>query len=179
MAADVTVGTVSVQLKLINTITGTQNANPLYGTYAPGDSSRLYLIQQGTVDANPDIQGKLLYINPATVGGAVNTLIDFNVKLPGMLDITHFEKGFLAVAFHPDFNLPGTPGYLKFYTYSNENYAASAAADRGVASHPQPASAELDQQRRHAARMDGERDDAHRRHAVARPDANCRPTEPT
>jgi hypothetical protein len=115
-------------LKLVNTISGTSNANPLYGTYAPGDTSRLYLIQQGTADANPDIQGKLLHINPATVGGAVSTLIDFSVKLPGMLDIAHFEKGFLAVAFHPTFNVPGTPGHLKFYTYSNENYAASAAA---------------------------------------------------
>ena len=65
MAADLTVGTVSVQLKRVNTISGSQNANPLYGTYAPGDSSRLYLVQQGTVDASPDIQAKLLYINPA------------------------------------------------------------------------------------------------------------------
>jgi Glucose / Sorbosone dehydrogenase len=127
-AADVTVGTVSVQLKRVNTISGSQNANPLFGTYAPGDSSRLYLIQQGTVDANPDIQAKLLYINPSVVDSPVNTLVDLSVKLPGFVDITHFEKGLLAVAFHPDFNNPAKPGYLKFYTYTTENYAASAAA---------------------------------------------------
>ena len=128
MAADVTVGTVSVQLKRVNTISGSQNANPLYGTYAPGDISRLYLIQQGTVDANPDIQAKLLYINPAVVDSPVSTLVDLSVKLPGFVDITHFEKGLLAVAFHPDFNDAAKPGYLKFYTYTNENYAQSASA---------------------------------------------------
>ncbi len=131
VAADVTVGTVSVQLKRVNTITqtsGAANTNLLFGTAAPGDSTRLYLIQQGTTDGSPDTQGKVLHINPSVVDGSVSTLIDFNVKLPGMLDTTHFEKGLLAVAFHPDFNNPIKPGYLKFYTYSTENYAASAAA---------------------------------------------------
>jgi hypothetical protein len=126
-AADVAVGAVSVQLRLVNTISGSSNANPLYGTYAPGDT-RLFLVQQGTNTPNPDIEGKVLYVNPAVTGGAVGTLLDFSVKLPGFLDITHFEKGLLALAFHPDFNDPAKPGYLKFYTYTNENYAQSAAA---------------------------------------------------
>ena len=130
-SANLTTGTISVQLKLVNTISGTDHANPLYGTFAPGDASRMYLIQQGTVDASPDIQSKLLYINPAVVGSPISTLIDLSVKLPGLMDITHFEKGFLSVAFHPEFNNPAAPGYLKFYTYTTENYAASAATPYG------------------------------------------------
>ena len=101
-------GPVSVELRRVNTIFGSNNANPLYGTYAPGDT-KLFLVQQGTVDANPDLPGKVLYINPSVVDGPVGTLIDFSAQLPGVLDITHFEKGLLGVAFHPDFNNPPSP----------------------------------------------------------------------
>jgi hypothetical protein len=127
-SANLTTGTVSVRLKLVNTISGSTNANPLYGTYAPGDT-KLFLIQQGTNIPATDIPGRVLYINPSVVGGAVGTLLDFDVQLPGFLDITHAEKGLLGVAFHPDFNNPVKPGYLKFYSYSCENYSAHGAVD--------------------------------------------------
>jgi hypothetical protein len=122
-AANLTLGPVSVELRRVNTILGSQNANPLYGTFAPGDT-KLFLVQQGTVDANPDLPGKILYIDPSNVDGPVGTLLDFNAQLPGVLDITHFEKGLLGLAFHPDFNNRAKPGYLKFYTYSNESRTA-------------------------------------------------------
>ena len=38
------------------------------------------------------------------------------------------EKGLLGAAFHPDFNSTGTPGYRKFYTYTNENYVIGGAS---------------------------------------------------
>lgn len=129
--ANITTGTVNVQLRLVKTVTqtsGNANTNLLFGTNAPGDGSRLYMIQQGTTDGTPDTNGKILYLNPSLSDPPVSTLVDFNAKLPGMLDMTHFEKGLLAIAFHPDFNNPAAPGYLKLYTYSTENYAASAAA---------------------------------------------------
>src|SRR5687767_13754523 len=122
-AANLTVGSVNVELRRVNTILGSANANPLYGTFAPGDT-KLFLVQQGTVDANPDLPGKVLYIDPSVVDGPVGTLLDFSTQLPGALDITHFEKGLLGLAFHPDFNNPAKPGHLKFYTYANENRAA-------------------------------------------------------
>jgi glucose/arabinose dehydrogenase len=122
-AANLAIGPVSVELRRVNTILGSQNANPLYGTSAPGDT-KLFLVQQGTVDANPDLPGKILYIDPSVVDGPVGTLLDFNAQLPGVLDISHFEKGLLGLAFHPDFNNPAKPGYLKLYTYSNENRTA-------------------------------------------------------
>ena len=40
------------------------------------------------------------------------------------------EKGLLGAAFHPDFNSSGTPGYRKFYTYTNENYVIGGATRR-------------------------------------------------
>jgi hypothetical protein len=122
-AANLTVGSVSVELRRVSTILGSANANPLYGTFAPGDT-KLFLVQQGTVDANPDLPGKVLYINPSVVDDPVGTLLDFTSQLPGALDITHFEKGLLGLAFHPDFSNPAKPGYLKFYTYSNESRSA-------------------------------------------------------
>ena len=135
MATDVTIGSVQVQLKLVNTIVGPQNppnsnANPLYGTFAPGDS-KLFLVQQGVDNSGTsnDVPGRILHIDPAVVGGSVGTLLDFSVKLPGFLDTRHFEKGVLGIAFHPDFNNPAKPGYLKFYTYSNELYPMHGAVD--------------------------------------------------
>jgi glucose/arabinose dehydrogenase len=122
-AANLTLGSVSVELRRVNTIFGANNANPLFGTFAPGDT-KLFLVQQGTADANPDLPGKVLYINPRLVDGPVGTLLDFQAQLPGVLDIGHFEKGLLGLAFHPDFHNPAMSGYLKFYTYSNENRAA-------------------------------------------------------
>jgi hypothetical protein len=127
-AATLTIGPVSVRLRLINTITGSGNANVLYGTHAPGDN-KLFLVQQGTNSPNPDIPGKVLYINPSQINGAVGTLLDFNTQLPGVLDITHFEKGLLGLAFHPDFSNAAKPGHLKFYTYSNENYSTHGSVD--------------------------------------------------
>jgi glucose/arabinose dehydrogenase len=127
-SANTVIGSVAVKLKLINTISGSSNANPLYGTHAPGDS-RLFLIQQGTSSPNPDIQGKLLFVDPNVVGGAVGTLLDFSLALPNVLDISHFEKGLLGVAFHPGFNEPTNPGYKKFYTYSSEVRTAHPTFD--------------------------------------------------
>jgi glucose/arabinose dehydrogenase len=127
-AATLTTGSVSVRLKRVNTILGATNANPLFGTHAPGDS-RLFLVQQGTNAPNPDLPGRILYVDPNVVDGPVGTLLDFNVQLPGVLDITHFEKGLLGLAFHPRFNDPASSGYLKFYTYTSEVRTAHGTPD--------------------------------------------------
>ena len=164
-SANTPIGSVAVKLRRINTITGGSNANPLYGTHAPGDS-RLFMIQQGTDVPSPDLAGKILYTNPTVVDSAVGTLLDFSVQLPGVLDITHFEKGLLGVAFHPEFNDSLSPGYRKFYTYSSEMRTAHPTVDY---IHPEliPDPAAAGEQHCHAARVDRERNDERSRRFVA------------
>jgi hypothetical protein len=118
-SATLTTGTVAVRLRRVNTFPGGASANPLYGATAPGDG-RLFVVQQGTTDTDPDTPGRIRYFNPGVIDGAVGTLVDWSVALPGVLDARHFEKGLLGLAFHPGFNDIASPGYLKFYTYSNE-----------------------------------------------------------
>lgn len=36
------------------------------------------------------------------------------------------ERGLLGLAFHPDFNVAGSPGYGKFYTYTSESISGNA-----------------------------------------------------
>jgi glucose/arabinose dehydrogenase len=36
------------------------------------------------------------------------------------------ERGLLGLAFHPDFDVPGTPGFGKFYTYTSESIQGTA-----------------------------------------------------
>jgi hypothetical protein len=122
-SATFTTGPVSVRLKRVNTVSGGANANIVYGTTAPGDS-RLFVVQQGTNSGSPATPGRIRYFNPGVVDSAVGTLLDFSVALPGVLDDRHFEKGLLGLAFHPEFNNPASPGFLKFYTYSTERVAA-------------------------------------------------------
>ena len=129
-------GPVSVRLKLVNTVSATgggANANILYGTSAPGDS-RLFLVQQGL--SSPVVSGKVLAINPSVVGTTQTTVLDFGTALPGALDATHNEKGLLGLAFHPNFNKPGMPGYLKFYTYTNELLSYHAAQTGSPSGNP-------------------------------------------
>jgi glucose/arabinose dehydrogenase len=123
--ANITIGTVGVQVNLVKTVPGGANADLLYGTSAPGDSN-LFIVQKGKNGIN---NGRILYFNPAIANDPVKTLIDFNLLLPGFLDSGHDEKGLLGVAFHPNFATVGAPGYLKFYTYSNENYSAHGTVD--------------------------------------------------
>jgi hypothetical protein len=125
-SANIPTGPVSARLKLMNTVVDSDagssnnaNTNILYGTSALGDS-RLFLVQQGTTSGSPDTPGKLIAINPNVVNSAQTTILNFDTALPGALDVTQNEKGLLGLAFHPNFNKPEMPGYLKFYTYTNE-----------------------------------------------------------
>ena len=101
---------------------------PDYASFAPGDASRLYVVEQngllrviqnGSLQAAPALDiGGLLAMNPANANE---------------------ERGFLGLAFHPGFNTVGSPGYSTLYTYASmfipaggaPTYAAPNGATQG------------------------------------------------
>ena len=97
---------------------------PLYGTYAPGANPAapgasttqpniLYVVDQdGPLWAIDTRTGaKRLFINTRTQ----RPLMPLGAFGPGTFD----ERGFLGVAFHPEYQVPGAPGFGKFYTYTS------------------------------------------------------------
>jgi len=86
---------------------------PVWATYAPGDATRLFIVDQA---------GLLIALDLAT--GQTGVFHDLTGRLvplgafgPGSFD----ERGFLGVAFHPDF---AANGFL--YTYTSEPLAGPA-----------------------------------------------------
>jgi glucose/arabinose dehydrogenase len=81
--------------------------NPLKGKVAPGEPGRLYVVNQG---------GKLTAVDLASGHKTpfldlTSRLVDVGTAGPGTFD----ERGFLGVAFHPDYRHNG-----KLYTYTSE-----------------------------------------------------------
>lgn len=74
-------------------------AAPVFVTHAPGDASRLFIAQRGG-------QIRILDLNAGALQPApfLSTTVD-----------TAGEGGLLGLAFHPDYNTPGLPGFGKFY----------------------------------------------------------------
>jgi glucose/arabinose dehydrogenase len=104
-------GTVNILLQPVATNLGA----PLYGISPPGDTNRLFFLEQ------------IGYIR----------IIQNGVLLPGnSLDISNRvcpplnpasandERGLLGLAFHPGFNNPASPGYQTLYTYNSETNPA-------------------------------------------------------
>ena len=97
---------------------------PLYGTFAPGPGPR-----PGETTTQPNIlyvvdqDGPLWAVDTRT--GAKRIFINARVQRP-MMPLGAFgpgtfdERGFLGVAFHPDYQLAGSPGFGKFYTVTSE-----------------------------------------------------------
>ena len=97
---------------------------PLYGTFAPGPGPApgktttqpniLYVVDQdGPLWAvDTETGAKRVFINTRTQ----RPLMPLGAFGPGTFD----ERGFLGVAFHPDYQLPGALGFGKFYTVTSE-----------------------------------------------------------
>ena len=98
---------------------------PLYGTFAPGPGPA-----PGETTTQPNIlyvvdqDGPLWAVDTRT--GAKRLFIDVSKQKPSFIPLGAFgpgtfdERGFLGVAFHPDYQLAGSPGFGKFYTYTSE-----------------------------------------------------------
>ena len=100
-------GTVNLLLQPI----ATNLAAPLYGISPPGDTNRLFFLEQiGYVRL---IQNGILL--------AGNSLDISNRVCPPLNPANaNDERGLLGLAFHPGFNNPASPGYQTLYTYNSE-----------------------------------------------------------
>lgn len=100
-------GTISISLNPI----ATGMSAPLYGISAPGDSSRLFVLEQnGLVRV---LQNGVLQ---------AGSVLDIQSRVAPPLNATNAndERGLLGIAFHPGFSNPQSPGYHTLYTYNSE-----------------------------------------------------------
>jgi glucose/arabinose dehydrogenase len=86
-------------------------AAPDYGISPPGDSTRLFVIEQNGLLRV--IQNGVLQPTPALD-------IQSRVQPPLVATNPNDERGFLGLAFHPGYNDPASPGYRTLYTYNSE-----------------------------------------------------------
>ena len=90
-------------------------AAPDYAISPPGDTTRLFVVEQN---------GLLRIIRNGTLlpGAAldISSLISTSLNPASPND----ERGFLGLAFHPGFNNPTSPGYQTLYTFNSQLLAA-------------------------------------------------------
>ncbi len=89
----------------------TNMSAPLYGISPPGDTHRLFVLEQnGLVRI---LQDGTLLPDPA---------LDIQARVQPPLNATNAndERGLLGIAFHPGFNDSSSPGYQTLYTYNSE-----------------------------------------------------------
>ncbi len=119
-------GTISINLTPI----ATGLSAPDYAISAPGDSGRLFILEQ---------KGQVLVMQNGTILPTPALNIQSLVAPPLTITSANDERGLLGMAFHPDFNHPGTAGFHTLYTYNSElipaltspTYAAPNAASQG------------------------------------------------
>ena len=89
----------------------TNMSAPLYGISPPGDTHRLFVLEQNGLMRI--IQDGVLLATPT---------LDLQSVVSPPLNVTNAndERGLLGLAFHPGFNNPASPGYQTLYTYNSE-----------------------------------------------------------
>ncbi|MFZ4574054.1 MAG: PQQ-dependent sugar dehydrogenase [Phycisphaerales bacterium] len=100
-------GSIAVYLNPI----ATGLAAPLYGISAPGDASRMYVLEQ---------KGQVLVFLNGVLQGTPALNIQARVSPPMVITNPNDERGLLGLAFHPGFNNPSSPGFRTLYTYNSE-----------------------------------------------------------
>jgi glucose/arabinose dehydrogenase len=107
-------GSLAVHLEPI----ATGMSAPLYGISPPGDTSRLFVLEQnGLVRIVQN--GNLL------PGSALD--LQSRVQPPLNAGNANDERGLLGLAFHPGFNNETSPGYRTLYTYTSEPIPAGTS----------------------------------------------------
>ena len=89
----------------------TNMAAPDYGISPPGDTHRLFVVEQN---------GLLRIIQDGALLPDAALNITNRVQPPLNASNQTDERGFLGLAFHPGFNNPASPGYRTLYTYNSE-----------------------------------------------------------
>ncbi|MCX6930923.1 MAG: Ig-like domain-containing protein, partial [Verrucomicrobia bacterium] len=107
----ITNGNIAIHLQPI----ATGMAAPDYAISPPGDTSRLFVVEQN---------GLLRVIQNGSLlpGSALD--IQSRVQPPLVPTNPNDERGFLGLAFHPGFNNPLSPGFQTLYTYNSEQIPA-------------------------------------------------------
>ena len=91
---------------------------PDYGISAPGDASRLFVIEQN---------GLLRVFQNGSLLAAPALDLQSRVSPPLVVTNANDERGFLGLAFHPGFNTVGNAGFGTLYTYTSELIGAGTA----------------------------------------------------
>ncbi|GEM_PF-581216 len=89
----------------------TNLAAPDYAISPPGDSSRLFVVEQN---------GLLRVIQNGVLLPAPALDIQSRVQPPLIATNANDERGFLGLAFHPGYTNPASPGFRTLYTYNSE-----------------------------------------------------------
>jgi glucose/arabinose dehydrogenase len=100
-------GTIAITLKPIATGLGA----PDYGTTPPGDTTRLFVLEQ---------KGLVLVFQNGVLLPTPALDIQSLVSPPLVTGNANEERGLLGLAFHPGFNDPSSPGFHTLYTYSSQ-----------------------------------------------------------
>jgi glucose/arabinose dehydrogenase len=103
----ITNGTINILLQPV----ATNLAAPDYAISPPGDTHRLFVVEQN---------GLLWIIQDGVLLPAPALDISSRVQPPLVPSNPNDERGFLGLAFHPGFNNPSSPGYQTLYTYNSE-----------------------------------------------------------
>ena len=100
-------GTISINLVPI----ATGLAAPDYAISAPGDTNRLFVLEQ---------KGQVLVLQNGSLLPTPALNIQSLVSPPLTITNANDERGLLGLAFHPGFNNPLSPGFRTLYTYNSE-----------------------------------------------------------
>ena len=109
---DIEKGDIAVSLRPV----ATGLAAPLYGISPPGDTNRLFVLEQN---------GKVLVLQNGTMLPAPAIDLAARVSPPLNPANANDERGLLGLAFHPDFFDNGSPGFRTLYTYTSEALAGN------------------------------------------------------
>lgn len=104
---DIQRGSIAISLNPI----ATGMSAPLYGISAPGDSSRLFVLEQN---------GLVRVIQNGSLMPGAALDIQSRVAPPLNPANANDERGLLGLTFHPGFNDPQSPGFRTLYTYNSE-----------------------------------------------------------
>src|SRR5436190_13069183 len=103
----ITNGSIAILLKPV----ATGMAAPDYAINPPGDTNRLFVVEQN---------GLLRIIQNGTLLAGSALDIQSRVQPPLNAGNPNDERGFLGLAFHPGFTNPVSPGFRTLYTYNSE-----------------------------------------------------------
>jgi glucose/arabinose dehydrogenase len=103
----ITNGTITILLQTV----ATNLSAPLYGFSPPGDTHRLFVLEQN---------GLIRVVQDGTLLPQPALDIQSRVQPPLNAANANDERGLLGIAFHPGYTNPASPGYRTLYTYNSE-----------------------------------------------------------